>query len=372
MKKILFHIPQLGSGGIEKLVRQWYPVAEEYDIKYVFTVIVTGGQAYDFFKEKGYTIYTVGKLGELGLKKYIDQFIKIIKEEDIQGVHVPASPMSSLILFAAWRAKCNMRIIHAHTNKYIRDDESEWSGWKLRLFRLVNNVMSNIKCTASESAAQYCYGKTKNVIYIYNGIDISKFKYNCNVRNNTRRQLNINEDCLVLGNVGRLTYQKNQEFVIYILREILNRGISAKAVLIGEGEDKNKLEKIVAENSLVDSVIFAGTTDEPNRYYCAMDAFVFPSRYEGLGIVAVEAQTSGVQCYVSTEVPEDAVISDRTLRIPLNIGPKGWADLILSNKNERKIDAWHDAEKSGFDETKTVRKMIGVYLGEKLDAFDDK
>jgi len=363
MKKILFHVPQLGSGGIEKLVEQWYPVAKKNGIEYVFTVMVPGGKMYDYFQNKGNKIYTVKEMGQVGVKNYIKQFYDIAKKEQIGGMHVPAAPTASLILLAGFLAGCKMRIMHAHTNLYIKEDGKEWDKKHLKAYMLLNNLFSNIKCTGASEAAEYCFGKKSHkAVLIRNGIDIEKFTFRQETRDRERERLGLG-NCFVLGSVGRFAYQKNQEFVIRILKELMEKyGKQFKLLLLGEGEDEPKLRELVKELDLREQVLFLGTTNNLMPYYCAMDAFVFPSRYEGLGIAAVEAQCTGVMCYLSEQVPDDAIISERVLKLSIDDDASLWAETIYNGDNSRVADAWKDAKSNGYDEKQSVQDMIKVYL----------
>lgn len=367
MKNILFVSPQLASGGIEQLAKQWAPVAKEQGFLYVFSVTVEGGSTYEYFRNGGYKIISTKAIGECGIRQFISQYIRIIKENKIDIIHIPASLSSGFILLAAFLSGCKKRIVHAHTNFYNTNGSKTSSSIELFFARTLNNVFSTDCLSGSESAAEYCFGKKHNYLLIKNGINIEKFRFKSKKREEKRKELNI-EDSFVIGNIGRFTYQKNQRFVIRILKVLCEKyNSNCKLIFLGEGEDELKLRDCIRSNNLEDNVLFLGTDSDLSSYYQAMDAFVFPSLFEGLGIAAVEAQASGTLTYISENVPDDAIISSSTKKISLSEGEERWADVIWSNRLNRNENGYNDAVNAGYSENDTIQQVIDVY---KRDSND--
>ena len=365
MKKVLFVVPQLGTGGVEQLAKQWYTEAVKRDVEFIFAVNMLGGKTYDYFKEKGCTVLEMGILKEIGPIKYIQRYYRAIKSENVDIVHVPASCASALVLFAAWLAGCKVRIIHSHTNSYNVNEDRFINKAILKVVRLMNNGLSTLRMTGSVSAAEYCFGTSdsKKVIMLRNGIDIDKFTFSEETRKAKRNELGL-DGSFVIGSVGRLCYQKNQKFIIEILRELLKIDANCQLIILGEGEDEAELRLIVKDGNLTDKIHFLGVTDNLSPYYQAMDAFVFPSRYEGLGIAAVEAQATGTLAYLSECVPSDAIISSTTKVLSLDEAPAKWAEAIWERRALRNDNATTDAISSGYDQNITNKRMISIYLGE--------
>ena len=359
MISVLHIVPDLGSGGLEQLLKQWYPIAKDNNIRFVFSVQSMGGVAYDFFINEGCRIILTKRIAQIGFLKFVKQYIDIIQECNIDIVHVPASPSSWLVLLAAKLSGCNSRILHAHTNLYVRRSGKELPFVIRKCIMIINNMFSTIRLTGSSSAGNYCFGK-KNYMMIRNGIDLEKFTFNADIRAIKRKELGVNSE-LLIGSVGRLVDQKNQQFVLKIANEIINnRGIKCKIIFLGEGENKRLLEQMTRMYSLDSSVQFLGTTSNLAPYYFAMDAFVFPSKYEGLGIAAVEAQASGTQTFVSEFVPDDAIISSSTVVLSLDDPPGKWADAIISY-HERNSHGVKDAQICGYELNETSKKMVSIY-----------
>jgi glycosyltransferase EpsF len=129
--------------------------------------------------------------------------------------------------------------------------------------------------------------------------------------------------------VGRFCYQKNQEFLVDIFSEVHKIKPNAMLMLIGEGETVDMIRNKVSELGLSDSVKFMGSSTEVYNLYQAMDVFVLPSRYEGLGMVAVEAQAMGIPTIVSTEVPKEVCVTDGIEFMNLDDSAKMWAEKIV-------------------------------------------
>lgn len=161
-----------------------------------------------------------------------------------------------------------------------------------------------------------------------NGIALSRFRFDPKQREAARAELGCSDGVLI-GNVGRLCYQKNQEFLLDILPAILTREPRARLLLVGEGADEEKLRSRAAALNIADRVIFYGVTGGVERLLWAMDVFAFPSRFEGLGIVAIEAQAAGLPVVCSEHIPIEALLSPETRRVPLS-DAAGWAEALLT------------------------------------------
>lgn len=359
MISVLHVVPDLGSGGLEQLLKQWYPLAKENEIRFVFSVQSEGGVTYNFFQNEGCKIIRTERIVRIGFWKFVKQYKEIIRNNNIDIVHVPASPSSWLVLLAAKLSGCKCRIIHAHTNLYVRSSGNELPFAIRKCIMILNNKLSTIRLTGSSSAGKYCFGENDFEL-IRNGIDLEKFSFDKEARAIKRKELGVDSE-LLIGSVGRLVDQKNQQFLLRIANEIINnKGTKCKIIFLGEGENKKVLEQIIKEYSLDSNVMFLGTTSNLAPFYFAMDAFVFPSKYEGLGIAAVEAQACGTQTFLSEFVPNDAIISSNTIVLSLDDSPEKWADIIICH-HERNTHGVRDAQKCGYDVNETSKRVINIY-----------
>ena len=135
-------------------------------------------------------------------------------------------------------------------------------------------------------------------------------------------------------------------------------------LLVGDGELEQNVRDRTAELGLTDRVVFAGAHRDVERFYQAMDVFLFPSLFEGLGIVAVEAQTAGLPCVISDTVPEECVLTDDLVTVcRLEDGAKTWANTALSVVSDGRRDHAGQVAERGFDISATAGRLEQFYLG---------
>jgi glycosyltransferase involved in cell wall biosynthesis len=160
---------------------------------------------------------------------------------------------------------------------------------------------------------------------------------------NLRKSLGIPENAFVVGHVGRFHEQKNHEFLVQIADEAIKRCPDTHFLLVGDGDLRGGIASEFERRGLDRHVTFVpDTLSVPKFMLSAMDCFVFPSRYEGLGLVAVEAQAAGLPCVLSDRVPSEAVVDEKLVKVlQLEDSPALWADAILASKDKRVRDPQH-------------------------------
>ena len=172
------------------------------------------------------------------------------------------------------------------------------------------------------------------VVIVKNAIDMDKTAFNIKKREKIRQQYNLN-NYFIVGNVGRLDYQKNQLFALKVLKELVKQKQNVKMVFVGTGKDEAFLKSEAKKMNLSEKVIFAGMQNDMQAWYSSFDCFIFPSLFEGLGVAAIEAQANGMWVIAAKDnVPMDAKINDNFIFFDLKLGPKIWAEKILSFDNK--------------------------------------
>ena len=216
----------------------------------------------------------------------------------------------------------------------------------------------------SEKAGQVTFGaeaiNQKNFMIIRDAINLESFRYNPKTRDKVRKEMGIQDGCIVIGNVGSLKKGKNQSFLLRVFHEIETKRNDVQLWIIGNGEDLKKLQNEALELGLQDKVVFWGQRSDVSRLMQGMDCFVFTSLSEGLGIVAIEAQAAGLPTSVSDGVPDDVLLSDLAQKIPLSLDEKEWASLVLKQMDsfQTRKDAYVQLRDAGFDiMTETTRVM---------------
>lgn len=204
-------------------------------------------------------------------------------------------------------------------------------------------------------------GNSERCQVLNNAIDTRKFACNPEARTRVRDLLNIGEDTLVIGHVGRFVDAKNHLFLLDIFEQIHKRNIKSVLLLVGDGELRPQIEAKIAQKHLEDAVILTGVQADVWNYYQAMDVFAFPSIYEGVPVSMVEAQTAGLPCCISANVPRETAITDLVEFISLEQGPEFWAERILHRANEPRRNMMREMERSGFDVSATSKWLEDFY-----------
>lgn len=195
-----------------------------------------------------------------------------------------------------------------------------------------------------------------------NAIDTRKFVFCADMRRKMRRQLCILEDALVLGHVGRFVDAKNHLFLIDVFEQLHHCRPNTVLLLVGDGELRPQIESAITQKKLEASVVMTGVQTNVWDYYQAMDVFVFPSVYEGFPVSMVEAQTAGLPCCVSANVPAETAITDLVEFIPLESGAAHWSDRILRRAEGLRRDMGAEIARAGYDIATTSKWLEDFYM----------
>jgi glycosyltransferase involved in cell wall biosynthesis len=201
---------------------------------------------------------------------------------------------------------------------------------------------------------------------LYYGVDCKPFEKPRDA--SLRALLGIPQDAFVIGHVGRFHEQKNHEFLVRVVEETAARSPTAHCLLIGDGPLRAEVEADIKGRNLQDRFTFVPDTTEPADYMTSvMDCFVFPSRYEGLGLVAVEAQAAGLPCIISERVPSEAIVDASLVKVlTLDDSAAEWAEatLALANRKSGSADAARrQVRDSRFNLDHCVAALCARYMG---------
>ena len=244
-----------------------------------------------------------------------------------------------------------VRIAHCHNPQNM--DKSVIGHVQGFLHRVNHHSLSryaNVLWACSmESAKWACPAMDLPCEVIPNAIDAQMFRFSEQVRREVREQYGL-EDCLVVGHVGRLQYQKNQTFLLDAFRHLHEREEKARLVLVGDGPDLTELEAKAVTLGIEREVLFLGNRDDVNRLLQAFDLFVMPSHFEGFGMAALEAQAAGLPCLLSASVPKETKLTRNVEFIPAE-DPAIWAEHMLNmlERHEIRRDEAQTIADAGYD-----------------------
>lgn len=297
--------------------------------------------------------------------KFFKEVKKLLNNNHYDIVHINSVSLLGLSLGALISKKEKVKnvIVHSHNDGKM--------SLKYRIVKVISDIFlkkyADYYFACSENAAKWKFPKSiineKKYLIIKNGINTEKFKFDENVRNSYRKQLGI-ENNLVIGHVGRFEQQKNHDFLINIFKKIYINNHSAILLLIGEGNLKEQIKEKVEKLGIEKNVKFLGVRADVNKLLSAMDGFLFPSIYEGLGIAVIEAEASGLPVICSDRLPKEVEITDHIYKLNLNSSIDLWAQTSLEEIEKNKIQDrkkyYKIVEEQGF-EIKKVAKKLGAF-----------
>ena len=228
------------------------------------------------------------------------------------------------------------------------------------------NMLYKHGFACSTLAGRWLFGET-NLHVLPNGFVTDKFRFDPEGRANTRKELGL-DGKFVIGHIGRFNSQKNHRFLLKVFDEIALQRENAVLLLVGAGPDFDEINALIKEHPYNDRIIVYGETSDTAPMYAAMDVFAFPSLYEGLGIVMLEAQISGLPCVASDAVPTDAIITDKAIRLSLGDASE-WSRRILSMYEDNRAEVYYkyynefqkfNIEKNALDLEKIYEKLASV------------
>lgn len=351
--KIVHFVNGMNNGGVEAVILNYFSNIDRsnYDLH-----IVTQGDNDDKcvrkFKNLGFKVHVVTRKKE-SLIKNLREIYKILKEEKFDILHTHMTVTNVFPLMLGWLAGVKVRINHSHLA--IKD-----MGIMDKIYCKLSLLFTTHKFACGREAAKTLFKNMEDVIILKNAIDLEKFQYNDEIRKEMRRELNINNE-LVLCNIGRLTAQKNQMFLIEIMNQLVKHDQNVKLLIIGFGELEQQLKQKVAEYNLADKISFLGTRDDIEKIYQCSDIFVLPSLKEGLPLVCIESQTSGLKTIVSDNVTDEVEITPIIKYLPIT-DTELWVKEILDLKEdyERK-DYKEEIRKNGYDIKLEAKRLDDLY-----------
>lgn len=260
-------------------------------------------------------------------QKHYVRLYKTLRKGKYDIVHDHGnSSMMAIELALAKLAGIKVRIAHCHSKV-----ENKKLAYKILMPIFKYNYTKGFAC--SKLAGNWLFGEG-NFEVLINGFDTKSFKFDNKKREKIRKQLNV-EGCFVIGHVGRFNEIKNQLFLLEVFEKIASTKANAILLLVGIGPNFAKIQERIFSHPNKNRIILYGESTEIASLYSAMDVFVFPSKVEGLGLAAVEAQISGLPCVVSDVVPKEIIVGPNVDFISLKKPVPVWANAIV-NKLETK------------------------------------
>lgn len=254
---------------------------------------------------------------------------------------------------------CSARSSNSSDGKSLKHRIIHFIGSKMWLKFIDRKISPSIK------AAKYTFGSAEGVFLLNNGLDLKKFSYDDEARIKIRAELGIDDSAMLLGHVGRFDTQKNHMFLIEVFNEYHKINKNSYLILVGIGRLQETIRKKALALNISEFVIFAGLREDIPQLMSAMDFMVFPSLYEGMPNVIIEAQASNLPCLLSDTITREVGITDLISFASLkNDSLSSWINKIV--RNPRRDVSNDEVRKSGYDIVDVTKEFIRIVFSETI------
>lgn len=357
--RILQVVTRMGRGGAETMIMNYYRCLDRS--KYQFDFFVHRKERADYDDEiesmggRIFRAFPIYPQNYFSYFSFLDAFFKK-HHTDFVAVHCHIQENSGFALKYAAKYGIKNRLCTSHCAGKSFDFK-----YPFRLFAsffLQKYVTKRLSCGID--AGKALYGKEKFLIFP-NAINVDDFIFNECIRKKLRKDLCLN-DSLVIGNVARLSPEKNHLFMIDVFEELLKLQSNAKLIFVGSGQMYSAIQKKIKERCLEDKIMMLGVRNNVNQILQAFDILLFPSLFEGLPMSVIEAQTAGLKCVLSDSIDKDVMITDNVYFLSLKREPKYWAQMILEKSNYMRENMAGQIKSTGYDVKSNIEKLLSLYL----------
>lgn len=323
-KRVAHMLNSMGMGGIESFLMNIYRSLDKENYQFDFILQAEEEGIFEKeIKELGGNIYKIPSFEKYPFK-HMNELRKILKKNKYIAFHRhTANSVVFIDLLVAKLAGIKNIISHSHNTMHPRKKLNE-------LCRPLLYAFANKHLACGEEAGKWLYGDRKFDV-LYNAIATEKYSYREEIRNKWREIFDLKNDDIVLGHVGRFNDQKNHIFLLQMFKELTTMSPNYKLILCGDGDLRGELTLYCKENGLDNKVLFLGVRKEVNEILQAMDAFVFPSKYEGLPVSLIEAQLTALPCFISDKITDEALYNNNILKLGIEeIDKEEWCKQIIA------------------------------------------
>ena len=328
----------------------------------------------------GTDVYFVGTAGgRLSRPRaYYSNTLRLLCQGEYDCVHIHGDVAYLLLIFALAARKAGVRKIILHSHAAGIDGGSR--GLKALLHRACRGLLRGNAtdfAACSDKAAEWMYPNVpvSRVTMVKNGVEVDRFAFDPALRERMRRDLKL-ENAFVVGHVGRFAYQKNHEYLLEVFAAIRKRVANAKLLLVGEGVLFDQIQEKSEQLGLAGDVMFYGASYNVSGLMQAMDLFVLPSHFEGLPVVGVEAQASGLPALFADTITRQAGLSDGVRFLPITPNAiEDWSEAAEAVSRRPAADRAAGAalvRGAGFTIQDTVNGFLGLYGQKEGDRGGDR
>ena len=366
MIKVLYILDTfMKRSGITSVAINYYDNIDRNKVHIDFMVLPSSEHSMiEYVQRKGSDVFVMPNITALGICRYVSYIKSFFKTHNYDIVHSHFNQVDSIVFPIAKNSGVKHCISHSHNTRYSNSKIKSIRNW---IMCLPLKKQADTWAACSVLAGTFLYGNDFNVspkaLLINNAIKVEKYRFNPEIRKKKRDELGLKDNQIVLGNVGSLNPQKNQVFLLQIFADLLklDDGKDYILLIVSDGPLKNKLIEESKRLEIADRVKFLGRRDDVNQLFQAMDVFLLPSLYEGLPVVGIEAQASGLPCLFSNTITKEVEICNTTFWA-INRGTSDWVNAIKRSLDNKREDPRMAFLEKGFDINKEAERLAMYYL----------
>lgn len=295
----------MNGGGVESVVMNYYRNIDRARVQFDFLVCEGSSRIpADEIEHLGGRVFMVPSYADVA--GYQDKLRRLYCKCGWGVVHSHLNALSVFPLRAAKKEGVPVRIAHSHSTagkgEFVKNAAKQ-------LLKTQSNRYPTHRLACSRAAGEWLFGTGTDFDVVPNGIDLEKFCSADTRRSASRRRLGIDDGEFVVCHIGRFMTQKNHQFLIEVFARLLDVRPDSRLLLVGEGELLETMRTHAKCLGVYGKTIFAGQREDVEDMYACSDVFCLPSLYEGLGMVAIEAQASGVPCLLSDTITREVDVT---------------------------------------------------------------
>lgn len=362
MVKVLQVHGGMERGGTESVIMNWYRNIDKNEVQFDFTTMQEHRCAYDDeIESMGGKIIYVPPRAKVGNLNHFKAIYKCIKENGpYDVVHSHMNYHGGLVALAAKLAGVKTIVCHAHNTEDVTEQTLKRKTETAVLRNLMHRCSTNLLACGKE-AGKFVFGENAKFKVINNAVDIEKFKPKDEEMNNEIKALKDKYDLnnkLILGHIGRFNIQKNHKFIVEILKDLKKKNDDFKFLFIGDGELKEEILNSIKNEGLENNILYLGLQSNINIWLNIMDLLIFPSLFEGLPVVLVEAQSTGLPCIISNKISQDVDLGLKLVKfLSIDGSAEKWVNEIINNTMTRETNK---------EKIKEQLKVKGYYLNDNI------